>query len=198
MFKFILPIILIALAVTGFFLFTKPLYRELSLLRGQTASYNEALHNSKQLENERDKLTQKYNSLDPQNLDKLQKLLPDSIDNIRLILEIEKIALPYGMGLQDVQYDAVKKDNPANPQTVQGGGTLPITISPDYGIWELAFSTQGIYSNFVNFLKDLERNLRIVDVESVQFSSDTGSGATPDLTEVYKYSVKIKTYWLKN
>src|ERR1035437_1839059 len=100
MFKYILPIILIGVAVAGFFILADPLYQGVSLKRTQIASYNEALNNSKALEAERDKLTQKYNSFDPDNLAKLQKLLPDNVDNIRLILEIEKIASPYGMVLK--------------------------------------------------------------------------------------------------
>jgi hypothetical protein len=105
MFRLITPIILIGLSITGFLVFVSPLYKEISLLKEQVSSYNQALDNSKALENERDKLTQKYSTIDPVNLDKLTKLLPDNVDNIRLILEIEKIASPYGMILKDVGSD---------------------------------------------------------------------------------------------
>ena len=200
MIKLITPIILVGIALAGFFVFTGPLYRDLSSLRQQVASYDEALNNSKMLENERDILTKKYNSVDPENLAKLEKLLPDNVDNIRLILEIEKIALPFGMSLRDVQYEAVKKDNPTEGSGVMPGGTTtsPLPDNKNYGMWELSFSTQSTYSNFVNFIKDLERNLRIVDISSVQFISDVGTGANPTFAEVYKYVIKIKTYWLKN
>lgn len=192
MVKYIIPVILIAMAVTGFTVFTNPLYQEVSGLRGEVAAYDEALDNSKQLENERDKLTQKYNELNPSNLEKLEKLLPDSVDNIRLILEIEKIALPYGMALQDVKYEA----KPAEEDPAAGQGSEMVS-SKEYGMWELSFSTQGTYANFVKFLGDLEKNLRIVDVASVQFSSDMGE-AVAGFSQVYRYTVQIRTYWLKN
>ena len=52
---------------------------------------------------------------------------------------------------------------------------------------------------FINFIKDLESNLRIVDISSIQFSSSaSGVGLNPLLPEAYKYDIKIKTYWLKN
>lgn len=94
------------------------------------ASYNEALNNSKALEAERDKLTQKYNSFDPENLSKLQKLLPDNVDNIRLILEIEKIASPYGMVLKNVKYDATDKNTAVSQTigTIQGEEVFLIKI----------------------------------------------------------------------
>jgi len=200
MFKYILPTILIAVAVVGFFIITNPLYKEISSAREQVASYNEALDNSKALEAERDKLTQKYNSFDPENLSKLQKLLPDNVDNIRLILEIEKIASPYGMTLKDVKYDVAGDDTktPQTPGVVQQ--KTENLSNKDYGVWDLEFSTQGTYNNFISFIKDLESNLRIVDVSSIEFSSNTNPsvGLNPSLPEAYKYGFKIKTYWLKN
>ena len=94
-----MPIILIGIAASLFFMFTNPIYNDISILKTTLASYNEALDNSKALENERDKLTAKYNAINPDDLTKLQKLLPENVDNIRLILEIEQIAAPYGMTL---------------------------------------------------------------------------------------------------
>ncbi len=156
----------------------------------EAASYDEALDNSKALENERDKLTAKDNSISRENKEKIEKLLPDNVDNIRLILEVEKIATPYGMALRDVKYDSASKDTTAETSS---------TPRKDYGIWELEFSTSGTYNNFINFIKDLEKNLRIVDISSVAFSSSVGgAGLNPSFTEVYRYQVKISTYWLKN
>ena len=196
MFRFITPIILIGIAIAGFFMFTNPLYKNISEIRTQIVSYNEALDNSKALEAERDKLTQKYNSIDSENLAKLNKLLPDSVDNIRLILEIEKMASPYGMVLKDIKYDTITKKDDTTGEVIQGGAAIQPSRK-DYGTWDLEFSTQSTYNNFVNFIKDLESNLRIIDISSIQFSSNTGAGLGSS-SEVYKYGFKIKTYWLKN
>ena len=135
---------------------------------------------------------------------KLQKLLPNNVDNIRLILEIEQIALPYGMVLKDIKYsatDTTKSATNGEVAIVQGGGAVQ-SPPKDYGVWDLEFSTVGTYDNFLNFTRDLESNLRIVDISSIQFSSETASesSSTPNsspLLESYKYDFKIKTYWLK-
>ncbi|MCE9585477.1 type 4a pilus biogenesis protein PilO [Candidatus Nomurabacteria bacterium] len=195
MFRFITPIILIGVSVGGFFMFTDPLFKEVSSLKKNVVAYDEALSNSKVLESERDKLTQKYNEITPDTLDKLQKFLPDNVDNIRLILEIEKIASPYGMVLKDVKYDTTGAD--ATAVSIKGG--VNTQSNKEYGVWNLEFSTQGTYSNFLNFIKDLENNLRIVDISSVQFTSDSGNGLNSNQSSSsYKYGFKIKTYWLKN
>ena len=203
MLRLITPIILIALSIGGFVLFVSPMYKETNVLKEHVSSYNQALDNSKALENERDKLTKKYSAIDPVNLDKLQKLLPDNVDNIRLILEIEKIASPYGMILKDVKYETESKADKAAPNTTGGvgtvaGGTQIKQNSKEYGTWDLGFSIEGKYNDFINFTKDLESNLRIVDIASIQFNSDVPLTGAKSFSESYKYSFKVKTYWLKN
>jgi Tfp pilus assembly protein PilO len=203
MFRYIGPIILIIAGVGLFAVFTNPILGDISNLKTQIASYNQALDNATTLGAERDKLTEKDNSIDPDNLAKLQKLLPDNVDNIRLILEIEKLASPYGMILEDVKYNATSGQGSASPATV----TSPAVAAPStdesnqaYGTWNLEFTTKGTYPNFISFIKDLESNLRIVDISSIDFSSDTTGTvlAKAQATDSYEYDIKIKTYWLKN
>jgi Tfp pilus assembly protein PilO len=178
--------------------FTSPIYNDIKQLQSQVVSYNQALDNSKALENERDKLTAKFNAITPDNLAKLQKLLPDSIDNIRLILEMGQVAMPYGMVLKNVQYNTKDATSSVTTQ-VQGGGTALQASSKDYGAWDLSFSIAGTYNNFINFTKNLESNLRIVDISSIDFSSDSSStNKNSAVSDSYQYNFKIKTYWLKN
>lgn len=201
-----MPIIFLGIAIAGFFMFTSPLYQNISKMKAQATSYNEALSNSKALENERDKLTAKYNAISVEDLEKIKKLLPDNIDNIRLILEIEKVASPYSMVLKDVKYDIVGKETPkiavATPGAVPSAGATPsigITqqaVQTNYGILNLQFSVSGTYNNFLKFTKDLQNNLRIVDLSAVSFSSEGDAKTSP--LGIYKYDFKVKTYWLKN
>lgn len=201
MMRFIMPIVLIGISITVFFTFTDPIYKDVGTLKTEVTSYNDALNNSTMFENERDKLTLKYGTIDPNNLVKLQKFLPDSIDNIRLILEIEQIASPFNMVLTDVRYNATDRTAVAAPvvTATQGGATAQSTTK-SYGAFDLEFSVTSSYSNFIAFLKKLESNLRIVDISSIDFSSDTSTSANSSKitsSEVYKYNFKITTYWLK-
>lgn len=201
MLRSLFAIILIAIAIAGFFVFANPLFSDINALKAQAVSYDQALANSKALENARDTLTQEENSISPDDLDRLEKLLPDNVDNIRLILEIEKVAQPYGMVLKDVKYDATQiaktGADAADSQVVQSGDTAAMNPK-DYGIWNLQFTTEGTYDSFLSFLRDLESNLRIIDIANIQFQSNSGSGATPGLIQSYRYQFTIKTYWLKD
>ncbi|MFA6300799.1 MAG: hypothetical protein WC609_00420 [Candidatus Paceibacterota bacterium] len=204
-----MPIILISASIGIFIILTSPIYNDISTLNAQVASYDTALDNSKALENQRDMLVAKENSISVENMDRLEKFLPQNVDNIRLILEIEEIAKPYGMTLKDIKYDAAADKsttgNTAGTPVVQGGRTAEIAPK-DYGIFNLEFSTTGTYVNFVNFTKALESNLRVVDISSISFSSDsfatsgtaTGVSTNMNSSEIYKYNFSINTYWLKN
>jgi hypothetical protein len=202
--RFIMPIILIGISISIFFLFANPIYNDISALKIQAASYNDALANSKALENERDKLTAKYNSINPDNLIKIQKLLPDNVDNIRLILEIEQIASPYGIVLKNIKYNVLDNTTSTGATTAVAAvqvGALATQTPQNYGTFDLEFSTSSTYDNFINFSKDLESNLRIVDISSISFTSNVSNpvvGVKTNQEEIYQYDFHIKTYWLKN
>ena len=203
-----MPAILITVAATLFFTVTNPMFNGITTTKAQVAAYNDALSTSKTLESEREALTAKYNAIDPANLSKIQKLLPDNINNIRLILEIEQIAAPYGMTLSNIQYNTTNSGGNvagATPTaTAIQGGNVPVVTNKGYGTFNLEFSTTGTYDNFISFTKDLESNLRIVDISSISFASSGSSGGAPGVStktgsaETYTYSFQIKTYWLKS
>jgi len=67
--------------------------------------------------------------------------------------------------------------------------TVGVDQTP-YGTLTLSFSTTASYTTFLAFLHDIEESLRLIDITSVQFNSS-------DLSQLYDYSVSIKTYWLK-
>ena len=208
--RFFIPIILIGTSIAFFFMITNPMYDNTSVdnpgilqLKSQIASYNEALDTSKELAKIRDQLTAQYNAIDPNNLIKLEKLLPDNINSIRLILEIEQIASPYGMVLTNIKYDSPSSTSAKTADTstvvVQGGDAAQAS-SKDYGVFDLEFFTTGTYNNFINFTKDLESNLRIIDIDSVSISPNTDISVVnkKNSSDTYNYDFKIKTYWLKD
>lgn len=198
MFKVLLPILLILVSIGGFVFFVSPLSAEVTELRKDVSAYNQALTNSKSLEYARDQLKEKSNSINTTDVSRLEKLLPDGVDNIKLILEIEEnVARPYGMILKDVRY-SIEKESEVDSSVVQGGNINVANLKKDYGEWGLEFSVEGTYNNFISFLRDLEKNLRIIDVVSIQFSSSAlNQNSKNNIEDIYKFAFKVKTYWLK-
>jgi Tfp pilus assembly protein PilO len=191
--KFIFPSILIAIALGVFLSFVNPTYQEIKVLKANSAVYDSALTNSQRLQEQRDALSARYRTFPTENLSKLAKLLPDNVDNIRLIIDVQQMAQTYGMSISSIKFDSTATVNaPAagNQMAAANAGDIR-DAQKDYGTFNLEFSTTGSYDNFLKFLKDLETSLRVTDIQSISFSSDQ------DTKTGYTYVVKLKTYWLK-
>lgn len=205
--RFISSILFLVIAVLLFFFFIDPTYGDVKELRTNVATYNAALSNSTDLQKTRDGLVGQYKEIKETDRDRLVRLLPSTINNIELILEIEKIANLHGMPVGDIKFDSTNivtnKDDSNKSETVAVAESNPSDYL-SYGIFPVEFTIEGRYDTFISFLKDLENNLRLVDVKSISFSVPASSGSSEVATgankidpSIYRYSLKIETYWLK-
>lgn len=174
----ITSIILILASFGLFFGYIDPTYTKIKTLGAEKADYDRALNNSKELQEERDKFLDKYNQMNPEDRTRLLKALPDNIDNVRLIIDIDEIAKKFGMRIRN--FTTETEDN---SETI-GSANAP------YGTLTLSFSTTASYNTFLAFMRTLEQSLRVIDVSSIQF-------AASDTSQLYDYGVQVKTYWLK-
>lgn len=171
-----------------------PSYPQIKELQAEKTQYESALANSRKLQEERDTLGKKYNAIPPESLNRLSKFIPDSADNIRLIIDIQRIAQAYGLSLSSIRYDAGQTSAAPAPLAPAAPSAVA-AASNDYGTFNLEFSVSASYENFLKFIKDLESSLRLVDIQSITFTTDTSS---PIDTGRTLYTVKLSTYWLKS
>jgi len=183
----IIAIILLAVAVAIFILYTKPVYDSVQGLQAQTAQYDAALSKATQLQEVKQSLLSKYDSFDPNAVSRLTTMLPDQVDNIRLILDLDNLAGRYGMALQNV--------NISTPSSESGNvqGAIADASQP-YDSLTLQFTTHGTYAQFMQFITSLEYSLRLVDLISLNVSG--GDTAATTGQPQYTYSMTIQTYWL--
>lgn len=183
--KFLFPTTLIVAAIMVFYFFSDPTYQEVKTLITEKQSYSDALDNSKKLQSVRDELLAKYNSFPANSLERLEKMVPNNVDNVRLVLEIDRIASNYGMSIKNIKLgtsNTTKKD--ANVKDIIGKDEKP------YGTVSLEFSLEGPFQNFASFVGDLEKSLRIVDITGISFSTSDDKGTS-------QYNVRLNTYWLR-
>ncbi len=203
--RWLLPLILIGSAVAGFLLLTQPIYDEATALKVEADKYNEALANSKILQQERDRLTEKFNSFQAEDIKRLQKIVPDSVDNIKLILEIQEVAQERGILVKNVEFEPeqfLEADPNATAEEkakAQSNLRRPGAANNlDYEIFDLEFSIEGKYGAYVEFMKLLERSLRVVDIRSITFTPGTSEDKDKLYVDNYKYTFRINTYRLKD
>lgn len=206
--RWLLPLILIGAGVAGFLLIAQPMYDEATTLKIEADKYNEALANAKILQAERDRLTEKFNSFKAEDLVRLEKIVPDSVDNIKLILEIQEVAQDRGILVKNVEFEpeqfleldpaatATAKEEAAKKQAnLRRPG---VANNLDYETFDLEFSIEGKYAAYVEFMKLLERSLRVVDVRAITFTPGTSEDKDKIYIDNYKYTFRINTYRLKD
>jgi muconolactone delta-isomerase len=177
----IFPIILIIAAIGIFAFFTNGEYQHVKALQSDIAGYDAALGKSQQVLKKRGELQAKYAQFAASDLDALSKLLPDHVDNVQLILDINGIARKHNMAISKIKIDQASQTNAKD--SVVGPS------SKAYSSILVSFRTQAPYADFMSFIKDLEVGLRLVDITDLSFKE-----GQKDLND---YSVTLKTYWLK-
>jgi Tfp pilus assembly protein PilO len=188
--KYFFSLLLITVSIAVFIVVIRPKYNELQATRQALSAANANLETASKLARSRDELIAKYNSISKTDLDNLKVLLPDAVDNIRLIIQINSLATKNGLSLlRNVDY-----------QTSQDTAALalqdPVLAKRPYGEFAISFQTSGQYKNFLAFVSDLEQNLRLVDITNVEFAP-ADQGVQQSAATSMTYKVTLKTYWLK-
>ncbi len=115
---------------------------------------------------------------------RLRKLLPDHVDMIRLILDIEAIAERHeGVQVGDFQFS-----NDASSR--RGEEDTQVSSTGRYGTARISFSAKASYEDGLAFLRDLERSLRLLDVRRITIKpADSTNGLSV-------FTFEATTYWL--
>jgi len=204
--KIILSFIFVGISIFLIFGYVKPTFDDAEAIKSNTTQYDKALNKAKEIQELKRSLLSRYNLFAGSNLGKLEKLLPDHVDNVRLVLDIDGIASARGIRISSVK--AQRDENADTDAQIAGavGFGSAATAAQAYQTLILEFNTVATYADFKLFLQDLEHSLRLVDLVNLDVSPAQRPKAplvTENeeeelaLPEIYKFKVGIKTYWLK-
>ncbi len=173
-------------SIAGFAVFIVPHYNQISELRTQKADYEIVLANARKYKEERNALVKRYNAFDQSKLNQLSTMLPSNPENMKLILALQSVASQYGLLLQNVKTEDSEDTTNPGARPVPGSQT-----SLDLGTITINFSISGPYSAFTNYIRTIEKSLRMLEIQKISFA------ASDPKTQNYQYTVSVKTYWLK-
>lgn len=177
-----MPIIFILAAIALFFFYTNKQFQIVKVNVAEHDKIVEANDKAAKLRAVRQSLTDDRKKIAQEDIDKIVKMLPDGVENVGLIIDIDNIASKYGMRIRNTK---VTDGTSSKSSTVAVAGP----DSKKYGTISLSFSVSSTYENFLAFLRDLESSQRLVDVTALTFSSNKEGR--------YEFSVTLQTYWLK-
>lgn len=195
----LIPIIALVFAFALVMLYIRPTYTgSIHDTLQQIDSYDSALVAADRFQQKEATLTQARAQIPADSLARLNAFLPDGVDNVQLILDMDALAARSGVTLSDFNIDDKGSDSstptPAAPvqglaPIGQGGPALSLMSSSAVESLNLSFKATGSYSAFRAFLAAMENSLRPLDI--VDISVDQSA------TGVYTYSMTVRIYWLR-
>jgi Tfp pilus assembly protein PilO len=180
------PIIALILAVGLFFGYINPTRTgSIAASQAQIDSYESALEAAERFKEKESELVIARANIPSEGLARLETFLPDGVDNVQIILDLNTLAARSGITLSDFDTTPTASSTSAVPEQIgfELGSNGPIDSI------ELTVSATGSYASFRTFLDGIEKSLRLLDVVSVSVKDSP--------TGVYTYDMVIRLYWLR-
>jgi Tfp pilus assembly protein PilO len=171
--------LLILVTVVLYYMVTSPLYTGvssslysvdtgISTLKSSVAEYDVAISQVDGLIKDSRSLQKEYDGFSEETKKNIMIMVPQSVEEIRLLSEMTSIAAESGIALEGLSV----KD--------KGSGKYSIT-----------FNVQTTYQKFKDFITRYERSMRLLSLDSVNFNAGTSDD------DIIKFSVVLSTYYLK-
>ena len=175
-------VILLLLSVGIFFSFSSGQYQEMKNLQTLADEYKSVLNEASAIEGLRDSLLNTYSAIPKSEIERLNKVLPNTVDTVQLAFDLDGMASKHGISISSVQTNT-------DTQSADQSLTVLPEHAPTYNKASVTFSFIANYENLKKMLSDVEKNLRLMDISSISFQvQDSG---------LYDYKVSADTYWLK-
>ncbi len=164
--NFLIPIILMIISVGIFITYINPEYQKSKDLQVTIQAYNQKINNSSNIRKKRAELATKKTELEKNDmLAKLNKFLPDHINNIELIVDIDRIAQENNIRIENI----VLVSDLKRPQQKENSEVIKISDGEKYQSTSISFSFITNYENLKSFLVNIRKSLRLLDVVSLEF-----------------------------
>lgn len=178
----ILPIILVLIAIGLFFGYIDPEYTgPVKDLQSEIRGYDSALKAADTFHDREAEIGAATAALPPDALERINAFLPDGVDNVQLILDLNALASRSGISLGNFAIEDTSSDS-----TPDIG--LPLENGKRYESLDISISAIGTYTALRSFLEAVEWSLRPLDLVELQLSESA--------TGVYTYEMTFRIYWL--
>jgi hypothetical protein len=174
-----MPFVFLALALAIAVLYIRPeLTGTVENLRAQIGIDDQALAAAGRYDAREADLASQRNAIPADELDRLQAYVPDSVDTVRVVIDLNALAARTGVSLSDFAV--------ANASSAASGSLTNSALTDSV---DLSLTVTGTYGSFRTFLQGLETSLRPYDVVDI--------GVKSSATGVYTYALTLRTYSLQ-
>ncbi len=176
----ILPIVIALAAIGIFFGYINPTYTtEIATLRAEIRGYDGALEAAEAFKRKEEEIKTAQDEVPLDAQQRIEAFLPDGVDNVQLILDLNALADRSGMRLADFDINEARAEE----------GDLAAEAEGGLDSLDIAVTGVGSYAAFRTFLEGVELSLRPMDLIDLSIEDST--------TGVYSYSMIFRIYWLR-
>jgi Tfp pilus assembly protein PilO len=180
----LIPALIILIAVAIFFGYINPTYTgHVAALRTEIQGYDSALLAAKQFSEKEAQVIAERDAIPAEGLARIEAFLPDGVDNVQLIIDLNALASRSGLTLSNFDIAAVPTDKG------QTGDKLSLVAESPYEYLDISVSAVGSYAAFKTFLRGAEWSLRPLDLVDLAIGESK--------TGVYTYEMTFRIYWLR-
>lgn len=225
----IIIVVILGAIGTGFY-FLKPRYDAWRNIETQIKGEEMSLANNQKALEDTKKLVKNYEGVKEQ-LRALSLALPSEKDIPNLLVQLEALAVKNGILMEEVSYSEEIKKESENPiespatdtadlgqKKSQDNNNPPAMVplvspapSEGYATLKVSLSLTGRYDVFMRYLEDVQKNLRFLDVVSVDFDTKGDNSKSNNKTQggegdvggvkfedrVLNFKIELRTYYLK-
>lgn len=207
--SFLTPIILLIASGALLFTVTQGQYDEYKTLTAEVQQRVTTLETFKEYIVLRDKLLDVSQKVSGNRKvdDRINKMVPETIDTIRLHMDLYGIAGFYNITLKDLTITVAAEDGQSVAVQQDSGDMSPSGMGAQVGItvqnrsvrkaYNIKFGFTSTYEKSIAFLQDLEKSLRIIDVTNFELTPSVVGATKERKTLQYNVTVGAKTYGLK-
>ncbi|MBD3282237.1 MAG: type 4a pilus biogenesis protein PilO [Candidatus Portnoybacteria bacterium] len=183
-------IIILILAFLGVIIFLDvPKVQSIFSLRDDIEQKKEEFDKEQEMLNRVNKLIELYDE-NKESIDRLEYILPVEKDIPNLIVQLEALAVESGLFLDSIDFFAQDKKARSRAERIRSGAED--NKVENYNTLNISLAAMGSYSALKFFMENVEKNIRIMDIQSINFSSASSGDSDVGL---FNFEIKIETYY---
>lgn len=189
--KLLLPVLIIILGIALFFGLTQPLLSSgstadpgIAELKQEKEVLESALNTARLAAEKLTVLETQYNAITEEQKAALENVLPNTIDEVRLIIYVQNIGVQNKTPLKGVSVAQAANGSAAQNVPSETGVAL---VAAGYEPVSISFTVKATYNQFLSLVEKMEKSLKIFDITSVEFSS-------ADVKGTYEFKVAAQVY----
>lgn len=185
------PLAFLIAAIGLYFTYIRPANDTLQAFRAQEERLNTALADYEQLRTKNEELREQYQLLKAGDIEKLNRILPDMIDPVRVIIDFDALALKNNITIMSFDIPRITEADP------YGGAVGGSSDGPIYGQAVISLECRGTYEDMKAFLRSLESSMTLMDVINLDVDTDDATTAQGEpIPGSMGYNLGIQMYWL--